>query len=122
PDKGSRGDEGSRERAPRRVRTALTRARPRPCGGTPQLPPARVAEDAGAEAAPPPARAPQPPASARNRRRPPPDLLGRQVLLVGRDRPHVPEGIHDLPVAVAPERVLERHADLRAGRDRAREG
>src|SRR5207253_2551002 len=85
PDKGSRGNEGSRERAPRGVRTALTRARLRPCGGTPQLPPARVAEDAGAEAAPPPASAPQPPASARNRRRrAPSDLLRRQVLLVGR--------------------------------------
>src|SRR5204862_8186413 len=41
------------------------------------------------------------PPPAHRRRCPPPDLLGRQVLLVGRDRPHVPERIHDLPVAVA---------------------
>src|SRR5437667_126022 len=62
PHKGPRGDERRRERPPRRVRTALSRARPRPCGGTPRLPPARVAEDAGVEAAPRrPARRNRPP-------------------------------------------------------------
>jgi hypothetical protein len=49
------------------------------------------------------------------------DLFGRQILLVGRDRPDVTERIRDGAGAVAVELVLERFGDGRAGGDGVRE-
>lgn len=44
-------------------------------------------------------------------------LLGRHVLLVGRELPVVPEGVADRPEAVAPEHILGWHGHLGAGSD-----
>src|SRR5688572_8257344 len=44
------------------------------------------------------------------------------IALVGADGPLVTEGIFNLPVTIAPERVGERHHDLGAGLDRLGDG
>jgi hypothetical protein len=44
------------------------------------------------------------------------ELVGRQVVLVSGDRPHVAEGIHDGATPVPVELVLDRALDLGAGR------
>src|SRR5262245_50116541 len=50
------------------------------------------------------------------------DLLGRDLRLPLRHAPTVPKGIDELPVALAPERVLELMEDLGAGVERALPG
>ena len=46
------------------------------------------------------------------------EFLGRKVFFVGRDRPHMAEGIFYRPRPITVELVLHGTEHLRAGRDR----